>query len=136
MTRCAEFLSSLRTLLTASTCSNILSTMSYVEPQRVTTSTFNLRIGRPFCSCATTKSLCFFQLRENAATALLHTLRPRCTLLSFSPYLVRTHVLGWFYVLIVSQCDQCCVYQCVRVVCLVVVSYWCWLYVYWCFLVF
>ena len=60
--------------------------MSYVEPQRVTTSTFSLRIGRPFCSCTMTKSLCFFQLRENAATALLHTLRPHCNLPSFNPF--------------------------------------------------
>ena len=43
--KCAEALSSLKTSLTASICSSILSTTSYAEPHHVTTSTLSLCIG-------------------------------------------------------------------------------------------
>ena len=74
-----------KTTWTASCCSTILFTISTFEYHHdlVHTSPFSFSCGKPFCTFTSLKSLCLFQLLENAATTFRHTDNACSILLSF-----------------------------------------------------
>ena len=74
-----------RTTRIASCCSKILSTILAFEPHLAHTSPFSFFWGKPFCTCVSLRSLCLFQLLENAATTFRHTDNVCSILLSFKP---------------------------------------------------
>ena len=72
----------------ASCCSTILFIMLAFAPHLVQTSPFSFFWGKFFFTCVSFKSLCLFQLLENAATTFRHIDRACSIRLSFRPLFI------------------------------------------------